>query len=248
MERILTQEQLEDIYEKYLRNESSKNAIERYIGKTKWFNASSAGHCYRKHKYKSLEEKAESPDRKGLFRMRVGDLIHQDFQTALLKYYDDNIIMTEVEIELIELNVRGYLDIVIIDAKKADLKDIKTSAAYAWKRKFGRLENRDPNPSVKYELQVGTYGLGLEHKLKLDVVNMDLAYYKKDDSSIKFVNIVGDFKKKAKEYWLETLSVCKQKLDDIIPGEHLGVPFESWECNYCPYKGTCPSPFIKRGK
>jgi CRISPR/Cas system-associated exonuclease Cas4 (RecB family) len=245
MGTLLTQRNFEDIYEEYLRKEGSKNAIERYVGKGKWFNASNAGHCYRKHKYKMIEAKAESPDKKSLFRMRIGDLVHQDIQTALLKYYKDKLIMTEVEVEIKRLNVRGYLDLVFIDGTEADLKDIKTAAAFAWRRKFGRPENRDPNPSDKYELQVGTYALGLEDNKGLHVDNMDLIYYKKDDSGIKFVNINIEYKKKAENYWLEVLKACKQDVDKLVPGDEYGVPFESWECNYCQYKALCPSPFKK---
>jgi len=247
MAKILTQDKFEEVYETYLRKESTKSWVEKHVEKEEsvWFSASSAGHCYRKQKYKLLKEKAEAPDRKGLFRMRIGDLIHEDFQKALLTYYKDHLVLTELEIELKELNVRGYLDILIIDKQEADLKDIKTSAAYAWKRKFGRIENRAPTQSEKYELQLGTYGLGLEETKGLQLVNMDLIYYKKDDASIKFVNINDGYKEKAKEYWKEVSSVCKQDLDKIIPGEDIGVPFESWECNYCQYKKVCPSPFIK---
>jgi CRISPR/Cas system-associated exonuclease Cas4 (RecB family) len=176
--------------------------------------------------------------------MRVGDLVHEDFQKALLTYYRDYPILTEYEIEIKELNVRGFIDILILDKQNVDIKDVKTSAAFAWKRKFGRVYNRDNNPSEKNELQLGTYGLGLEEK-GLQVVNMDLAYYKKDDSSIKFVNIDDDYKKKAREYWQETITICKRELDTIVPGEDIGVPFESWECNYCQYKEVCPSPFKK---
>jgi CRISPR/Cas system-associated exonuclease Cas4 (RecB family) len=247
MARILTQDKLEEIYELYLRKEGTKSWIEKHVDKEEgvWFSASAAGHCYRKHKYKLLKEKAEAPDRKGLFRMRVGDLIHEDFQKALLRYYKDKLVLTELEIELKDLNVRGYLDIVVLDKQEADLKDVKTAAAFAWKRKFGRIQNRDLNQSEKYELQLGTYGLGLEETKGLQVVNMDLVYYKKDDSGIKFVNISDDYKKKAKEYWEEVSTVCKRDINNIIPGEDVGIPFESWECNYCQYKKVCPSPFKK---
>ena len=119
-------------------------------------------------------------------------------------------------------------------------------ATYPWKKKFGLKKNREPNPSIKYELQVGTYALGLESKLSLPVDNIDITYYKKDDSSFKFVNIDKKYKKKAKEYWEEVATVCKQSLRDIEPGEHLGVPFESWECNYCQYKKYMPFTIYKK--
>jgi len=208
-------------------------------------SASSAGHCYRKHKYKILGTEIDPIDKKSLFRMRIGDLVHEDIQTALLKYYNDSLIMTEVEVESKKLGVRGFLDIVIIEKQEADLKDIKTSAAYAWTKKFGLKKNREVNSSEKYELQIGTYGLLLEEKLGLRTVNMDLIYYKKDDSSIRFVNVSGDYKKKAQEYWLETAKMCKQDVDKLVPGDEMGVPFESWEWNYCPYRSKCPSPFKK---
>jgi hypothetical protein len=229
MARILTQDKLEEVYELYLRKEGTKSWIEKHVDKEDgvWFSASSAGSCFRKQKYKLLKEKAIPPDRKGLFRMRVGDLVHEDFQKALLTYYRDYPILTEYEIEIKELNVRGFIDILILDKQNVDIKDVKTSAAFAWKRKFGRVYNRDNNPSEKNELQLGTYGLGLEEK------------------GLQVVNIDDDYKKKAKEYWQETITICKRELDTIVPGEDIGVPFESWECNYCQYKEVCPSPFKK---
>ena len=246
MEQLLIQPKFEEVYEEYLRKESIKNFIERYVGKEGWLNASSAGNCYRKHKHKLLGDKAVEPDKKSLFRMRVGDLIHQDIQQALTNRYHDKLVITEMLVEIPKLKVRGYLDILVIDGNKADLKDIKTAAAFSWKRKFGRKENRDPNPSDKYEYQVGTYALGVEASGKgLQVVNMDLVYYKKDDSQFKFVNINNDYKAKAQSYWEETLKICEQDVDKLVPGDTYGVPFESWECNYCLYRNHCPSPFKK---
>jgi CRISPR/Cas system-associated exonuclease Cas4 (RecB family) len=240
--------QIKEIYEEYLRKENSKNFIERYIGKEGYFNASWAGHCIRKHAYKMLKQEIIPPDRDSLFKMRIGTLVHDDIQKALQKYYNGKgILITEGEIEIPDLNVRGYFDIAEVYGG-IQLNDLKTIAAFAWKRKFGRKENRDPNPSDKYELQLGTYGLGLELKLGKQIVYMSIIYYKKDDSSFKEVIIIPKYKEKAIEYWKNVLSYCKPdvKIDELTPGDTLGVPYESWECRYCSYMHVCPSPFISQ--
>ena len=242
----LTLKNITDVYEEYLRKENDKNAVERYIGKGGWFSASNAGGCYRKQAYKTIKEETDIPDQKSLFRMRIGSLIHDDIQRALLKYKHDGILITEGEIEIPELNVRGYFDIAELNGG-IELVDLKTIAAYSWKRKFGRKENRDPSPSNKYELQLGTYGIGLQNKIGKDISTMRLIYYKKDDSTFKEIIVPKSYMNQAVEYWQEVNRLClpEPKWDNLVPGEDMGIPFESWECNFCQYKSKCPSPFKK---
>ena len=237
-------------YDEYLRKEADKNAIERYIGKEGWFNASWAGHCFRKHVYKMLRQEPLPQDTKSLITMRLGSVLHDDIQSAMLKHWigQDAIVICESEVELPEFNVRGYYDIALVYKNKIHLIDIKTIGSFGWKRKFGLKKNREPNPSEKYELQIATYALGCEAKYSKPVVNMSLLYYNKDKSDMKEINILNSYKTKAKAYWESVLTYCKPepKLDDLEPGETYGCPFESWECNYCLFKHVCHSPLIKR--
>ena len=67
---------------------------------------------------------------------------------------------TEYQIIIESLNVMGSADIVLLDSEgTASVLDIKTTHSYKWKMMFGR--NKDPKPSRMYELQLGTYALGV---------------------------------------------------------------------------------------
>lgn len=244
METKLNKEKFMSIYERLLRDENKKNEIERYQGYEKWFSASSAGHCIKKHKFKQLLTEADEIDSNSLYKMRLGTLVHDDIQSAIKLYYNDHIVATEMEIELPELNVRGYLDIGVINDDSIELMDIKTMHSYSWKLKFGREKNRDKNPSTKYELQLGTYALGIQKRVNKKVNKMTLIYYKKDDSLIKFVDVPLSFMDKAREYWEDVNKMTKKyDINTMVPGEFIDIPVEEWECKFCQYASKCNSPF-----
>jgi hypothetical protein len=257
----INKDKIMSIYEEHLRKESFKNSIERYQGKEKWFGASSAGSCYRKQAYKNMKAEAEAPDAKSLFRMRLGEMVHVDIQQALAKYHHDSLLIFESEIRLPELHVRGFLDIAEIENNTLTIADLKTIAAFAWQKKFGLKKNRATIQSTKYEKQIGTYAEGQRRKCaKLGIEikgdpNLRLIYYKKDDSSFREVDVSPKYIEKALEYWREVNRLvnpggdvdAEPLWDNMVPGEDLGCPFESWECNFCAYKKGCPSPFKKEG-
>jgi len=242
---LLKVEDLNDVYGQYLEKEGIKDYIDRSSGENStWFSASSAGHCYKKHKFKLLKTETDKFPVESLLKMRLGNLFHDDVQKALIKYFKKGFISTEYLIENEDMNVRGFIDILIIDSI-IEVDDIKTISSYQYRKKFGRKENRDKVQSDKYELQVGTYAVAMQKKLGREVNSMNIIYYKKDDSTIKIVPVSHDYKEKALEYWDNVGKECKKEIDELVPGDY-GIPFESWECKFCQYASKCNSPFKKK--
>ena len=165
------------------------------------------------------------------------------FISALLnkEYEYDVSFKTEYGVLIEELNVMGSADIVLLDSEgTASVLDIKTTHSYKWKMMFGR--NREKSPSRMYELQLGTYALGVcnQENVNPDSISLYLVYYKKDDSSMKYVDVNPVWMDNAAEYWVtlnETLSLVKEEAD--LPRDTLNVPIENWECRYCQFESIC---------
>ena len=87
---------------------------------------------------------------------------------------------------------------------------------------FGFKKNRDPNPSINYELQVGTYALGIQNNplSKGWDYALFLALYKKDNSTMKVVRISNDYITDADEYW-KALQRDKKNCQNTILQEDL---------------------------
>ena len=109
---------------------------------------------------------------------------------------------------------------------------------------FGRKP--DPNPSFMYELQIGTYALGLMNKYDNYDYTLSLIYYNKDTSAMKVVKKdATHWIDKALEYWTD-LSETLDDIDndkDLIPGGSMGTPMYDWQCKYCGFKEHCPGIF-----
>tara|TARA_Y100000401_G_scaffold64188_1_gene51024 strand:- start:737 stop:1558 length:822 start_codon:yes stop_codon:yes gene_type:complete len=256
---------LAGIYNSYIQIENQKNVQERYTDKTKtkYFHASSAGMCARKHYYSVIDEPAsnESND-KSQRVMRLGTVVHDDIQSAFRLFqekesskekeisnsvlykdlYKDlynnykgikNITMEE-EIIIDDWNVRGFYDLVIeMVTDEVFLIDFKTIGSYGYKLKFGR--NPRENESDHQELQLATYGKGIKDKYgRLD--GMFLFYYNKDSSMVKQKIVPMSYLAKAERYWKQ----LKGRMNMGMPPIQDGIsPVQSWECNYCKWKDTC---------
>lgn len=75
-----------DIYSNFLNIKNEQNVEERYSdeSKKKYFHASSAGMCARKHWYMTTdEEKSNIADEKSQRVMRLGTVIHEEIQSSL---------------------------------------------------------------------------------------------------------------------------------------------------------------------
>lgn len=237
-------------YDEFIKKENDKNREKRYDGKEHWYHASGAGSCSRKLYYESVL-KAEptnpiNPD--SLRLMRLGTIVHDDIQRSLTLYSNDVNkeiesnkekekikFHVEKEITIPSLNVRGFYD-VVSEGGKVYLFDIKTCASYSWKMKFGRKRQFDP--SIHYELQLGTYGYAVEEQFgRLD--GMYLWFYNKDNSKTRPVEVPLTFTSRAYLYWKNVNDEHKQGLPEFRKGVS---PVQDWNCKYCQFLDLCNPP------
>ena len=211
-------------------------------------------------------------ERKSHRILRLGTILHDDFEEAFKLYnnkvYNSLVYNTsnntsintgskkeiknkekiqfhmEDEVKLEDLNVRGFYDLVAIKNDSAVyLYDLKSSASYSWKMKFGR--NKANNElSIHYELQLGTYGLAVKEKFgSLD--GMFLLFYNKDNSQMKQVEVPISFVSRAYLFWKNINDEHKMG----VPMFRQGVsPVQSWQCRYCQFLDHCNPPNIKELK
>ena len=253
---------IEGIYEDYIDSKQEDNRLERYEGNESWYHGSGAGSCSRKLYFESVEqiEPTNPIDSNTKRLLRHGNIVHDDIQNSLTHTHYNKVLNNKVhnkvlnnekennnkekaitfhvegEIRIPELNVRGFYDVVVEDnsgERKVYLYDIKTCGGWSWKMKFGR--NKQLNPSVHYELQLGTYGYAIKEKFgQLD--GMFLYYYNKDNSQMRAVEVPLTFVSRAYLYWRNLNDEHKMGL----PNFKVGVsPVQSWQCNYCQFKNHC---------
>jgi CRISPR/Cas system-associated exonuclease Cas4 (RecB family) len=252
---------IERVYSEWLdsKNEEYK---ERHIGLEKSFSASSAGHCYKKHMFKIMEAPQKELEDRSKRILRLGTLVHKDFEDAV-KYYiesnsellDEYKFFVEHQIRIPLYNVVGHLDFAVLTVSSGQIVvyDYKTSASYKWSLKFGR-KYKDKNPNFNYEMQLSTYLLGMEQELDFTPTSqyMAIVWYNKDTSRMREEEIELSFVGMAKEYWEELNSHRRiiqkddKELEDyekmnlqIKRNVEVGVPFQNWECKYCPYEHIC---------
>ena len=143
-------------------------------------------------------------------------------------------ILIEHPIDIPELNVKGFIDIVVImESGEVYVYDIKTVGSWSWRYKFGR--KKESNPSIHQELQLATYGIALEREYgKVD--GMFIIYYNKNTSIMKQIEVSNDRISDAISFWKGTIDNHK----DGLPIMEKGVtPVMKWECNYCEYLSKC---------
>ena len=257
---------IEVIYNSYIEAENDKNVSSRYHGNEGWYHASGAGSCSRKLYYESVAKAEPTNKLKARNRrvLRVGTILHNDLEDALNLYNKqvDNIQVyntsenkekknkkeknkltfhTEGELRIESLNVRGFYDVVAEDRREEGegvyLYDLKTTAAYSWKLKFGRNSNF-VDQGIFYELQIGTYGYAVQGMFgRLD--GMYLYYYKKDDSVMKCVQVPLTYVSRAYLFWKNINDEHKQGLPDFREGVS---PVQKWQCNYCQFLDLCKPP------
>ena len=248
----------EKIYESYIDSENEKNRLERYEGREGFYKASSSGFCSRKIYYESVEkiEPTNPVEPKGKRIMRLGTVVHEDLQNALV--YHNNIINKEIDnkekeiknkqkerfhiektIEIKELNVRGHYDFVL-ENDKVYLFDFKTIANWSYSKKFGH--KKDFDPSIHQELQLGTYGYAIKEEFgRLD--GMYLVYYNKDNSMMNSMPVATSFTSRAYNFWYNVNEEHKRGLPPFRDGVS---PVQSWNCSYCPFLDHCKPPNVKR--
>tara|TARA_Y100001963_G_scaffold131177_1_gene188214 strand:+ start:306 stop:1085 length:780 start_codon:yes stop_codon:yes gene_type:complete len=245
-------------YDDYIKERNESNRKERYEGNEHWYHASGAGSCSRKLYYESVvKAEVSNPINVDSLRlMRLGTIVHNDIQKALTLYNNNvynnvynnvekkiniNLQKKEIkfyvegEVTIPELNVRGFYDIVT-EQEKVYLFDVKTSGSYAWSKKFGR--KKEFNPSIHYELQLGTYAYAIEKEFgRID--GMYLLFYNKDTSRMRPVEIPLTYKSRAYLFWKNINDEHKMGLPDFRVGIS---PVQKWQCNYCQFKDHCNPP------
>ena len=243
---------LKEIYNDYLTEIESVNKFNyKKKNPNKYYRASAAGHCFKKHWYAMNNTEGKEIDKTTKRLFRLGTIVHDDIQKAI-NWYDNKIsddssneysvsFQTEYGVLIENLNVMGSADIILIDSeKKACVIDIKTMGWRAWSKRVSK--NKSINKSNKYELQLGTYALGIleQEDIEYDDISLYLVYYKKDDSVMKAVEVNSVWMDNAAEYWIalnETLSLVKEEAD--LPRDTTNVPVEDWECRYCQFEPIC---------
>ena len=150
------------------------------------------------------------------------------------------------------------------EIERISITDLKTLASYSWTKKFGRdAKKKGINVHYTmghYELQTATYALGMLKDLKLvndlnhrnakteinkiiNKVKLNIVWYNKNDSRLKVTEIPVEALEAAIEYWQDLNDFIDETPDDVIyaipPDGAVGVPMQSWECNYCQYSITC---------
>ena len=253
---------LVEIYDQYVDLENEKNRLDRYEGNEKWFNGSASGLCIRKNYYKVNGTEVSNPRNRTTNRLlRLGTVLHNDFQNitdlfTLIDYkgdiggstinsslYSTIIELTsgianleiEGEIQLPEYNVRGFYDIVVtMETGEVFLYDIKTMSSWSWKYKFNNTI--EPKASWWHELQLATYGIGVQKKFgRLD--GMSCLYYNKDSSVMKECEVDLDRIIDAKGYWANNLEQTSLgRPPELITNES---PAFDWECKYCDFQDYC---------
>jgi len=240
---------LENIYSQFLNNESRLYTEKNY--KPEQFSASSAGSCLKKqwYRYHNIEQ-SDASDNQGMRKMRLGTLVHKDFEKAV-KFYVDRIyhgdysIKTEHEVKLNDYPITGHIDVAMVHntENKAWIWDYKTAAMNSWRLTFGRKSN--PFHHRNYGLQVATYAIGLcdtEDTIESYFdIEMGLIWYKKDDSFMREQEVPQSFLFDAHNYWDDAVQFATEIEDEteIKAKVDVGIPFKSWECNYCNWKTIC---------
>ena len=245
---IVSQDFLEVIYDDYLNDLQDKRSEEVYVGHEDKYNASSAGQCFKKHWYKTNKYEGTPIDQRTNRLFRLGTLVHEDIQLAIERYKEwknnDLSIEIETEVNIPLFNVRGHIDVVIINdaSKEILIYDMKTAHSFKWKLLFGQIKNRKPNADDGYRLQIATYILGMQHNAKYIDYDYEaiLWYYKKDTSHTKSSYVDKRWIQQAIDYWGEVNTTLEgiEEPDDLPRGSY-GIPNEDWECGYCPFESIC---------
>ncbi len=217
---------------------------QRPIGK---YSASSAGKCFKQVYYQSIQADRKPFEFRVKALLRDGTLFHEDMEEAstLYDWPPGMRVMIEKDIKIDRLLLLGRLDLALLDMNTGDCKiiDYKTVNAYKWRLKFGLKKNRDKRPSKMYELQVGTYALGIAEEYDIPRPNFTLAliWKNKDTSAMKEEIIDTNFIDLADLYWQDLNEALEDisSPEELIPHETFGVPMEHWECDYCAYVQQC---------
>ena len=140
----------------------------------------------------------------------------------------------EHPIDVPELNVKGFADIVVeLESGEIYVYDIKTIGSWSWRLMFG--SKKESRPSIPQELQLGSYGYGIKEEFgRCD--GLFLLYYNKDNSDVRQLEVDLEFIDQSYNFWVRVQHLHTDGLPFLQDGES---PVMEWECKYCQYKDIC---------
>jgi CRISPR/Cas system-associated exonuclease Cas4 (RecB family) len=234
---------VEQLWNSHIENKNELNRKERYEGNEHWFHGSAAGKCVRKIYYESVLKikPTNKNSNKGNRILRVGTVLHDEFQDAVLKGFNNiynNIYNIYIEKEhLIQnLNVRGFSDL-IIEKDGVFLYDFKTIGGFPYKIRFEFMPKYTQNDLN--EMQLATYGLSVKEEFgRLD--GMYLTFLNKDTMDMRTIEVNKSYLDKAKKYWENVNKIVEKGLP---PLDYVNSPAYKWECKWkngcCPFYERC---------
>jgi len=229
---------VQDIYDSYIADLNHKKMSSRYAGQEQWFHSSGSGKCIRKHYLDTILQvplEDRDPIPKTTYRLfRLGDLMHEDIQTAVTLHAQQEGLPIYIEKELFleDLMVRGFIDLAFVD--KDILYDIKTMNSRSWSMTFGTKYGK--GISKFNQMQLGTYGLWYQREYKT-LKGLSLVFYNKDTSVMREVELSLDVVDDAQEYWEKVKRMTSG--DKPPPIAMRSSPVEDWECSYCNLIEAC---------
>lgn len=253
---------IENALHEHIVSTSKRERSERVKGMEHMFSASSTGYCYLNQWFKITNpELAVAPEAKSQRIMRLGTLIHEDFEKALGNAFGGDECLVEGDIHLPELNLRGSFDAAFrIDSTTAAVVDFKSIGSFGYKLQFGRDAMKKGKTTIKrgHALQLGIYAHGIKEEWEYETVLMYLVYYNKDTSMLRIREIPQSYIDEAVEYWEDVNEILEienghtkienldMALERMTPEIDLGVPMENWQCSYCDFYNSCPSTLSKK--
>ena len=239
------------IYKAYLEEQEKTNRFNRREKSLGMYTASGAGLCMKKQWYLKNDAKMKTQSNPTRRKLQLGTIIGNYFEKAIKWYASqgkkDYLYYTERQMKHKEYNISGSFDLLILDKdNKGYLYDWKTTNVWSWKSIFSDKSTAKDN----YEYQLGTYAMMLEDNClevkgpPIEIVEMGLVYYKKDDSVMKIKPVELSYKTFARDYWERVNNIVTEP----TPSMNNYMPAYKWECgDYCDYVDICDSPYIKRG-
>ena len=97
---------LKEIYNDYLTEIELKNKeVYKKKNPNKYYRASAAGHCFKKHWYSINGYEGKGMDDKSKRLLRLGTIVHEDIQKAIELYQSNNLPSKNEEVLFQEYNI-----------------------------------------------------------------------------------------------------------------------------------------------
>lgn len=213
-----------------------------YVAPEEKHNPSKLLQCHRKVFYKNQNTPVEDDSPHGIFW--IGRKFEDEIALPFLEetardIHSDNYVTQDmyidydIEVEGVDLRIRGETDPVITDDQGAPLvvTEIKTT---------GYIDNkRGPNasPDERHKAQLHAYMAGLSRKYDSDIHKGLIIYGERDsfEMAVFEIDFDEDFWEDRCLEWAQTQT--EFRLNDKLPPAEPEQP--SWECKYCDFRQRC---------